>query len=159
MVLTHCCLSHAVAWTLQRIIFRCDSLSVIPHNQLAVGGTDVKRTEAKESWEQSAYPPQEVFFLPCVSHASCVCVRVVCCLRPTGRSAKVKEVGEWDELEAPFSCCPFWLPAASSLWEELCCWERCCHVASSDLDIPVLDQIRRCTVCPSLRLPTISLTP
>lgn len=108
---------------------QCDSIqydistllhsSVLPHYHLAVGGMDANGTEAKESWEQSAYTPQGVFFLPCISQAGCFCVRVGCCLYPTGRSVEVKEVGVWDELADPLSCCPFWLPAALSPWWEL----------------------------------------
>lgn len=96
--------------------------SVVPHNQLAAGRMDANRTEAKESWEQSAYKPRAVL-LPCISQAGCVCVRVGCCLLPAGRSVEAKEVGVWDELTVPLSGCPFWLPAAFSLWWELSfCW-------------------------------------
>lgn len=62
------------------------------HYQLAMGRVDVRRTEAKEFWEQNACTPHEVLFLPFLSHASCNFVRVGCCSYPTGRSAKVKEV-------------------------------------------------------------------
>ena len=108
--------------------------SVVPHNQLAAGRMDANRTEAKESWEQSAYKPRAVLFLPCISQAGCVCVRVGCCLLPAGRSVEAKEVGVRDELTVPLSGCPFWLPAALSLWWELS-FLLSCAIAVSRLNL------------------------
>lgn len=76
--------------------------SALTHCHPAAGGIDANRREGKESWEHSAYAPQGVPFLPCVSqHTASVCVSAAASI-PLGGRRRLKRLEFGMSLQARF---------------------------------------------------------
>lgn len=89
--------------------------------QLAACRMDVRRTEAEEPWEQSAYTPHEVLFLLFLSHAGCMSDAAH---TPLGGQRRLKRF----TISLQFHVFFFRPAAALNQWRKLVCVFLCCVI-------------------------------